>query len=134
MSRIRAFDSSPELKFQAALRRHGLRFLSNVQKMPGRPDVVFPKARVVIFVDGIFWHGYRYPAWKQRLSPYWQSKIERNRARDIRNHRKLRRLGWTVVRIWEHQVKRDAEECAIQVAALVRKNAKMAQKRAIKAA
>ena len=53
--------------------------------LPGKPDFVFIKARVVVFVDGDFWHGWRYPLWKQKLSDYWQKKIERNRHRDRYN-------------------------------------------------
>jgi DNA mismatch endonuclease (patch repair protein) len=61
-------------------------------------------ARVSVFIDGDFWHGWRFPQWQDKLTETWESKIRANRARDYRNHRKLRRMGWTVIRIWEHQV------------------------------
>lgn len=117
MSRIRGFDTIPEIAVRAALSRRGLRFRKNVMSLPGRPDVVFPKERLVVFVDGVFWHGYRYPAWKRRLSPYWRKKIERNRARDLRNFAKLRRQGWRVLRLWEHHIKADLPRCIDRVTA-----------------
>jgi DNA mismatch endonuclease (patch repair protein) len=86
-----------------------------VQNLPGRPDLVFRKQQLIVFIDGDFWHGYRYPLWKSRLSPYWRAKVERNRKRDISNHRKLRRAGWHVIRIWEHEVKKDRSTCVDRI-------------------
>ena len=111
MSRIRGFDSKIEISVRNELDRHGLAYESNVMALPGRPDVVFTDAKLIVFIDGDFWHGYRYPAWKSRLSPYWQAKIERNRRRDRLNHAKLRRRGWRVLRLWAHQVHRDLPRC-----------------------
>jgi DNA mismatch endonuclease (patch repair protein) len=85
--------------------------------LPGRPDLVFLAEKLAVFVDGDFWHGYRYPTWRLRLSPYWRSKIERNRARDRRNFAELRRRGWQILRIWEHAVAKDASACADRVIA-----------------
>lgn len=116
MSRIRGFDTSVEVAVRAELRARGLRYRKNVMSLPGRPDLVFTAARLVVFIDGDFWHGYRYPVWKSRLATYWRAKIERNRARDRRNFAKLRRHGWRVLRIWEHEVKRDARACAGRIA------------------
>lgn len=120
MSRIRAFDSGPEVAVHRALRRLRLHYKRNVQTMPGRPDFVFTRARLIVFVDGCFWHGYRYPMWARRLSPYWQAKIERNRARDLRNHRRLRGQGWRVIRIWDHQVARDIDACVQRITSALR--------------
>lgn len=117
MSRIRGFDTRVEVAVRAGLRGKGLRFRKNVMSLPGRPDLVFSAARLVVFIDGDFWHGYRYPAWKGRLTPFWRAKIERNRARDRRNFAVLRRSGWRVIRIWEHDVKRDVGACVRRVAA-----------------
>jgi DNA mismatch endonuclease (patch repair protein) len=111
MSRIRGFDSKIEVSVRAELDRLGIRYESNVMALPGRPDLVFTDAKLVVFIDGDFWHGYRYPAWGRRLSPYWKAKIERNRRRDRLNHAKLRRRGWRVVRLWAHQVHRDLPHC-----------------------
>ena len=86
------------------MKKGGIRFEAQVRDLPGRPDFVFRRARVAVFVDGDFWHGWRFPQWADKLSEAWEAKIAANRARDVRNHRKLRRQGWTVVRIWEHQL------------------------------
>lgn len=115
MSRIRGFDTNVEVLFRRALNRHRVRYIANDMTLPGRPDLVFARARVIVFIDGDFWHGYQFPRWKARLGPYWQAKIERNRRRDVRNHRKLRRAGWTVIRIWEHDIKKDLDACVTRV-------------------
>jgi DNA mismatch endonuclease (patch repair protein) len=101
-------------------RRH-LTYEANVMLLPGRPDIVFQQERLVVFVDGDFWHGYRYPAWKSRLSPYWRSKIERNRTRDRRNHATLRRRGWRVIRVWEHQIQTDLDSAVLRVIRALKK-------------
>jgi DNA mismatch endonuclease (patch repair protein) len=62
---------------------------------------------VVVFIDGDFWHGWRFPLWKSKLTDPWQQKIEATRRRDHRNFRRLRQLGWLVIRIWEHQIEQD---------------------------
>jgi DNA mismatch endonuclease (patch repair protein) len=115
MSRIRGFDTTIEVTIRRALTQQGLRYRKHVMSMPGRPDLVFSKERVVVFIDGDFWHGYRYPRWRDRLSSYWRAKIERNRARDLRNFANLRRKGWRVVRIWEHEIQRDLAKCVERI-------------------
>lgn len=82
---------------------------THARDLPGRPDVVLRERRIAIFVDGDFWHGWRFPVWRHKLAPFWETKIEANRARDGRNHARLRRAGWRVVRIWEHQIERCPE-------------------------
>lgn len=111
MSRIRGFNSKIEVLIRTELDRLGVAYEANVMALPGRPDLVFTDVKLIVFVDGDFWHGYRYPAWKRRLSPYWKSKIERNRRRDRLNHAKLRRRGWRVMRLWSHQVQNDLQLC-----------------------
>jgi DNA mismatch endonuclease (patch repair protein) len=74
---------------------------------------------VVVFVDGSWWHGWRFPVWRSEIGDYWQKKIEKNRKRDKSNHRKLRRQGWTVLRFWDHQVQRNLDRIIDQVAAAV---------------
>lgn len=115
MSRIRGKDTGPEKAIAAGLASFGLEWESHVQALPGRPDFVFPSARVAIFVDGDFWHGWRFPQWRDKLSEKWEAKIEATRRRDARNHRKLRRMGWKVVRLWEHQIDRDMSSCLEKV-------------------
>lgn len=123
MSRIRAKDTTPELLIRRLVHSRGLRFRIHVQSMPGRPDLVFPRSRTVVFVDGDFWHGWRFPQWKAKLATYWREKIERNRRRDLRNFQRLRRAGWLVVRIWEHEVKEDSDSCAARIEVIVRSRA-----------
>lgn len=120
MSRIRGFDTKVEVLFRRALSRHRVRFVANDMTLPGRPDLVFRRARLIVFVDGDFWHGYQFPRWGSRLGPYWQAKIERNRRRDVRNHRKLRRAGWTVIRLWEHEIRNDLDACVEHVLVALR--------------
>jgi DNA mismatch endonuclease, patch repair protein len=120
MSRIRSKDTAPELTIRRLVHARGLRFRKHKNGLAGRPDLVFASARVVVFVDGDFWHGWRFPAWKHKLGRYWRDKIERNRRRDQKNLRLLRRSGWLVIRIWEHEVKRDAESCVDRIEEVVR--------------
>ena len=115
MSRIRSKDTSLELTIRKLLHFRGLRFRKHKDGLPGRPDLVFPGARVAVFVDGDFWHGWQFPRWKQKLTPYWKMKIEGNRRRDQRNFQRLRRAGWEVIRIWEHEVRIDAESCVDRI-------------------
>lgn len=79
----------------------------HVRKLPGRPDIVFARSKVVVFVDGDFWHGYKFPLWKGKMAPFWQKKIGETRRRDLKNHRRLRTRGWRVIRVWQHQLERD---------------------------
>jgi len=115
MARIRGRDTGPERQIARLLLEAGLRFESHARDLPGRPDFVFRQARVAVLVDGDFWHGWRFPAWRDKLSPAWEAKIEANRLRDERNRRRLRAQGWTVVRLWEHQIERSAEACVARV-------------------
>lgn len=119
MSRIRGRDTGPERILAEELVRKGLSFESQARDLPGTPDFVFREAGIAVFVDGDFWHGWRFSEWRDKLSERWESKIAANRRRDIRNRRLLRESGWQVVRIWEHQIKRDADSCARRVARAV---------------
>ncbi len=107
MSRVKGKDTSLERHTRGELHRRGYRFRKHVSSLPGKPDIVFPKQRVAVFIDGDFWHGWRFPSWRENLSPFWQRKIEATRQRDQRNFRMLRSMGWRVLRIWEHQLKKD---------------------------
>ena len=115
MSRIRGTNTGPEREMAAALDAFALAWESHARDLPGRPDFVFREAQVAVFVDGDFWHGWRFPAWRHKLSEKWERKIEATRLRDRKNHRRLRRMGWLVLRFWEHAIKRDAETLAARV-------------------
>lgn len=116
MSRVKSRDTSPERLVRSELFRRGLRFRKHVADLPGRPDVVFPAARLAVFIDGDFWHGFRFPAWRKTISKFWRAKIALNRNRDRRNFARLRRMGWRVLRIWQHQIKDDINRCVDRVA------------------
>lgn len=115
MARIKGKNTSPERAICAELRRRGVYFATHATDLPGRPDIVFRRVKLAIFIDGDFWHGWRFPLWRHKLSRKWQEKISATRERDQRNFRKLRRLGWKVLRIWEHQIERAPEECVDRI-------------------
>ena len=103
MARIRGKDTKPEVFVRSALHRAGFRFRLYARGLPGRPDIVLPRHGVVIFVHGCFWHRHgcalaSEPATRRR---FWQAKFEANMARDRRNARALRKLGWRVLTGWE---------------------------------
>lgn len=119
MSRIKGKNTSPERYIHDLAEAAGLSFNRHDPTVPGKPDLVFTHARLAVFVDGDFWHGWRFPIWKHRLAPFWENKISRNRLRDQRNHRLLRRLGWRVLRLWEHQIEEDVVRCISRIASIV---------------
>lgn len=116
-------DTSPELAVRSAVHAAGLRYRVHVPirlgaKMVVRPDLVFPRQRVAVFVDGCFWHGCPQHGTSPRSNrAYWTAKITRNRERDKQTSRALRRQNWRVVRIWEHETPARA---VTRVAAAVR--------------
>lgn len=111
MSQVRNKRTGLEMALENALREARIKFRRNDKGLPGSPDFVLAGAKTAVFVDGDFWHGYRFPSWAHSLAPFWKDKIQRNRARDRRSHAALRRMGWRVVRLWQHQIKRDLEGC-----------------------
>lgn len=116
MSRIRKTDTKPELIIRRLSFARGLRYRKYLAHLPGKPDLVFAGARVVVFVDGDFWHGWRFEEWEEKLSsPYWRSKIRRNRERDSDHCARLEADGWTVLRIWEHEVEQNADACVDRI-------------------
>ncbi|GEM90068.1 very short patch repair endonuclease [Oceanithermus desulfurans] len=119
MSRNKGKDTKLEMRVRSELHKRGYRFRKHVKELPGKPDVVFTKAKVAVFIDGDFWHGYRFPAWEHKVSDFWKQKINKNRERDRRNHRKLRRMGWKVLRIWEHDVRHDIDKVVDKIVQLV---------------
>lgn len=106
-SKIRGKDTKPERFVHKALSDLGLEPETQVRDLSGRPDFVLRHLKLAIFVDGDFWHGWRFPVWQHKLKPFWHNKISSNRARDRRNHIRFRREGWQVLRIWEHQIERN---------------------------
>jgi DNA mismatch endonuclease (patch repair protein) len=111
MRRVKLRNGSIERVVHRELKARNLKFQRHVRSLPGSPDIVFSGSRVAVFVDGDFWHGWRLPTWERKLSPFWREKLRANRKRDQRNFRKLRLLGWKVVRVWQHQLTEDREAC-----------------------
>ena len=107
MAGIRGRDTAPELAVRRIAHRMGLRFRLHRKGLPGRPDLVFPKHRLAVFVHGCFWHrheGCPFSHIPKTRTAYWAEKFERNVARDKRNREALQCLGWRVVVIWECEV------------------------------
>ena len=109
MSRVKNKDTDIECLVRSGLHKRGFRFRKHVKDLPGTPDIVFNKTKVVVFIDGDFWHGYRFPAWENKVSDFWKEKIRKNRERDRKNFQKLRNMGWKIIRLWKHQIKNDPE-------------------------
>ena len=108
MSRVKPTNTSPELRVRSAAPALGLRFRLHAKNLPGRPDLVFPKWKKVIFVHGCFWH--RHPGCKKATKPksrtdYWSGKFARNVERDREVEKMLTDMGWSVHTIWECETK-----------------------------
>lgn len=119
MSRVKGKDTGIERRVRSELHRRGFRFRKHFRQLPGNPDVVFTRARVAVFVDGDFWHGYRLMEWEETLTPFWRVKIRRNVERDKKNHRMLRKSGWVVIRLWQHDIERNLQRCIDRIATAV---------------
>jgi DNA mismatch endonuclease, patch repair protein len=115
MARIRGKETGPELLLAAEMKLLGLEWEEHARDLPGRPDFVFRDARLAIFVDGDFWHGYKFSEWRDKLSEAWELKIGGNIRRDARNRAALRKLGWKVIRVWEHTVTARPAATALRV-------------------
>jgi len=109
MSRIRGKDTKPEMRLRRALHAEGLRYRVHA-KLPGKPDIVFGPARLAVFVQGCWWHAcpehFRMP--KSNVD-FWREKFDRNVERDRQVANKLRRLGWSVLHFWEHEINGDLD-------------------------
>lgn len=118
MRAVKGRGTKPELKIRKALHARGFRYRLNDRRLPGSPDLVFPKHRAVLFVHGCFWHGHdcaRGARAPQSNARYWREKIARNVARDAKARAALRRMGWRVKISWEcdlHQLEREANKIA----------------------
>jgi len=106
---VRSAETGPEIAVRRQLWSEGLRYRVR-PKLPGTPDLAFPRQRVAVFVDGCFWHGcpehYRAP---KKNADFWRAKIERNRARDLQVDADLLAMGWTVLHVWDHLVRIDLQ-------------------------
>ncbi len=121
MSRIRGKDTKPELLVRKGLHERGFRFRLQDRNLPGRPDIVLPKYGVAIMVNGCFWHGHkgcRYATKPKSNVEFWETKIARNKHRDEVTAAHLEALGWTVIVVWECELRgKETAEARIQTLA-----------------
>lgn len=123
MSAVKSKNTRPELTLRRALWARGLRYRVNVKFLPGKPDVVFTKAKIAVFCDGDFWHGHNWAvrglesleAELERYSQFWREKILGNIHRDKENTARLMADGWMVIRLWESNIMADIDKCANEV-------------------
>lgn len=127
MRRIKSVKTAPEILFQKALYNKGIKFKRNYSKLPGNPDIALIAKKIAIFIDGEFWHGYQWRKKKRKLKAnraYWIPKIERNIARDKQNNKKLKKAGWQVIRLWQHQIIKDLPKCIEKIKKITKKSLK----------
>jgi len=121
MQKIRSVNTKPEILFRRLLWARGIRYRKNNINLPGKPDISISKYKVAIFIDGEFWHGFNWEEKKKKIKAnrdYWVPKIERNIERDRNNNLLLENDGWTILRFWESEIKKNTEECLERVLAL----------------
>lgn len=112
MSKIKSKNTKPELLVRKFLHDHGIRYRLHLASLPGKPDIVITKLRVVIFINGCFWHGHKAKTCKLARIPksnieFWTNKIKRNKKRDERTQKALRQAGWHVFNVWECSLKKN---------------------------
>ncbi len=125
MTAVKSANTTPELALRRALWKRGMRYRVNDRKLPGKPDIVFSRAKIVVFCDGDYWHGHNwalrgYASLEDELArygEYWQTKIRRNVERDAMNNQMLSKAGWKVIRFWGSEIQANTEKCADQVCA-----------------
>lgn len=116
MQNIKASDTKIEVLLRKALWKKEYRYRKNYKDLPGKPDIVLAKYKIVVFCDGEFFHGKDWEILKPRLeksnnSEFWISKISKNRERDDEINKKLLFMGWTVIRFWGNDIKKNVDEC-----------------------
>lgn len=117
MSNIKGKNTKPEMIVRRYLFSKGFRYRKNDIRLPGKPDIVLPKYRTVIFVNGCFWHkheGCKYFVWPKSNPEFWKNKIEGNVHRDMQNHQMLLNAGWNVIVVWECELKKDIREQTLE--------------------
>ena len=110
MSQIKGKNTKPEELVRKYLFSQGFRYRKNDKRLPGSPDIVLPKYKTVIFINGCFWHRHKdckYFVWPKSNEEFWKNKINSNVERDIKKTKQLTKLGWKVIIVWECQLKKD---------------------------
>lgn len=128
MSHIRSKNTSIELKVRQKLFSLGYRYRVNYKELPGKPDIVFTKKKIVIFINGCFWHGHdigcRYSHTPQSRKEYWTNKINNTKKRDEQHFQALQKEGWNVLIIWECEIKNDFEKIINKIVSELEKDNK----------
>lgn len=120
MSKVRNKDSKIEILLRKELWKMGFRYLKNSNKYFGKPDIVLPKYKTVIFVDSCFWHGCeKHGSLPQTRREFWENKISRNIFRDKEVSLFYENKGWNIIRIWEHDIKKESEIIALKIKTLI---------------
>ena len=117
MSRIRSKDTKPEKMLRSRLHMQGYRFRLHHKDLPGKPDIVFPKYKIVVFVHGCFWHGHNcsFAHTSKSNKVFWQNKIQINKKRDKKRVRQIKNIGWNSVTVWECQVHKGLDKVISKV-------------------
>ena len=107
MGKISGKETKPEITVRKFLFANGFRYRKNDKRYPGKPDIVLPKHKTVVFVHGCFWHGHNCPAGKlpETNRDFWRAKINKNKERDVRNTIELEQMGWSIIIIWQCEIK-----------------------------
>lgn len=127
----KAKDTKPELMLRKELWRRGLRYRKNYKLLVGKPDIVFLRAQIAVFVDGRMWHGYDWEHQKNDFKSnrdYWIPKIEANREHDFEVTQDLIEQGWLVLRFWDFEIKQDVATCADKIEQAYRNRIKVLNK------
>lgn len=118
MAMIKSKNTKPEILLRKELWRRGLRYRKNCKLIYGKPDLVFLRKQIAVFIDGEFWHGYNFEETKKRLKSnkeFWIEKIERNMERDFEITQFLVEQGWAVLRFWDFEIKNNVSICADKI-------------------
>ena len=124
MSRIKGKDTKPELLLRSLLHRIGFRFRLHDKNLPGKPDIVLPRYKTVIFVNGCFWHrhsGCRYAYTPKSRQEFWSKKFEATVKRDKEKKEKLKEEGWDVIVVWECELKKNVDKMADKISSMIKK-------------
>ena len=125
MSRISGKNTKPEELVRKYLFSKGFRYRKNDKRLPGKPDIVLPKYKTCVFVNGCFWHGHeacRYFRWPEDNADFWKTKIMQNRERDEKKHKELLKMGWKVLVVWECELRKNSIDKTLSELVLKIKN------------
>lgn len=122
MSKIKSGNTKPEIVLRKRLWAEGVRYRLNYKKLPGKPDIAIVRHKIVVFVDGTFWHGYNWGYKKKKIKvnrSYWLPKIEKTIKRDIRYNFLIKKQGWKVIRFWDFEINKNMEKCVRKIKKII---------------